>query len=422
MEAVKEKIALAAMRWPFLAPFITLDMALDYDVTGDTPAPVLVYQSKHMSSAIDPRTEASVQASVIPVECKEAWVYGVGSGLVIEQLLQRPIIECLNVVVFNRQLLAKSLAVYEHTWLSDQRVNIFYAGDLSLPGKPFAAVYPELQLAEVAAHPLRDRVMTELDHRLRSQNLARRQMAYDQPNLKKNEIFIRQDDDIRKFEGAYKGGCVTVIAGGPTSSEFLAQPVASDCLVVVSTALKAVLLAGLRPDFVIAIDSHPDMISHFDSVVDHSLLQNTTLLYAPTVTPSILSAWSGPRAVFYLESPLFDHLVKEIPHTKLFCSGTVTHSAVAFTALLGASEVRLAGVDFGFPGGITHGENMNGHLIKDSQAEVVNGRGEMIASTPALIGYLRDLEQYIKQFPNICFLNMSARGAKIHGVDFFYAR
>ena len=83
----------------------------------------------------------------------------------------------------------------------------------------------------------------------------------------------------------------------------------------------------------------------------------------------------------------------------------------------------MLGVDFSFVGGATHVDGHLGRRIYDVKsitswlpsALEENSTENLVATTPNLIGYLRDLEHYINLHPEINFINMSRRGAIIRG-------
>ncbi|WP_168927404.1 motility associated factor glycosyltransferase family protein [Nitrincola alkalilacustris] len=390
-------------------------MADQHSVTGDTPVPVLVHQGVHLSSAFDPVREAAVQASVVENDANEVWVYGVGSGHLADQLLQRPALKSLYLVFFNHQLLAESLAVYSHDWIEDPRVRLVFAGHLKQISRPRAVIYAELMLAEPDAVSLRDRVVMALDNRLVSMRLDKRQAQYDRPNILQNLPMALNDPGVDQFFDQHKGGVITVIAGGPSATAFLSNPEPSDCLIVVSTALRAVLQAGLQPDIVVALDGHPGMVGHFEGVAHLPALHRSTLVYAPAIPPAMLALWLGPRSVFRLDTPLYQGVSECKALTALFCSGTVTHSAIDLAVQMGAREVRLVGADFGFPDGYTHVEHASKRRKANGQVEIENGHGDLIESKPALVAYLRDLESYIALYPKVRFVSMSPEGARIDG-------
>ncbi|MBR9883897.1 MAG: DUF115 domain-containing protein [Oceanospirillales bacterium] len=423
MADLEYKLRQLRERWPEVAAQLNVESADARTVLGDTPETVLVYRGLHISSAFDPMREAELQAERVPLECACAWVYGLGSGYLADVLLARPQIKTLHVVFFNHQLMVESLATYPHRWLSDSRVRLYFAGAVTTPQWPFAAVYAELCLASHQALPLRDRVLVELNAEIRRRGLEKRYDENERPNLVANRRYVAEDPDVSICFGSVNGGCVTVVAGGPSVDQFLSNPVESDTLIVISTALAAVLVAGLVPDIVIALDGHREVCRHFlnaDPFRDQ--LRRSLLIYSPGIQPEIVDAWPGKRAAFYLNNELFREIDGEMPRSTLFCSGTVTHCAVDLAVKMGASEVRLAGADFGFPSGFTHGEKMVHRQETMGDLQVMNGEGSLISSTPALVGYLRDLELYIEQHAGIRFIRMSSRGAMIAGTELYGAQ
>ncbi|KGK40877.1 hypothetical protein LH51_18940 [Nitrincola sp. A-D6] len=323
----------------------------------------------------------------------------------------------INLVFFNHRLFMESLKEYPNSWIDDKRVNLFFAGELKYPSKPFLNVYAELILAEKGAHPLRDRVIMELDESLKKKRLEDRKLNYDIKNIVENDEYIKIDKSVSEYFNQYKDKTITVIAGGETIQSYIDNPIKSDCLIAVSTAVNPLIKGGIVPEFVIAIDGHDNMVDHFKVISNKDILKDSIFVYSPTIPHKMLQSWPGLRCIFKTNDSVFNRVQSTLKLKKLYCSGTVTHCAVDLAVKLGAKEVRLVGADFGYPSGYTHAENSAARKKANFKTRVTNYNGQEIMSRPALIAFMRDLEIYISLNKNVVFRSFSKESAKIDGVS-----
>lgn len=392
---------------------------------SDTPQPTLCIEGIHLSSGYDRIGEAMLQASLVPQDAFEAWVYGIGSGDLIRALLQRERLRQLQVVILNPAVAAASLAFFEHrSWLADTRVNILTASEVEGLQRPFAAVPSCLKLAEDASARLRDLIFLELATPfIREKHGAgnARLMA----RLKENRKHCRHDGDAGVLFQRHCQKTVMVAGAGPTLPDAFSwiekQQHAGQQLVAVGSAVKPLLAANIIPDVAVLADPERDNVLKLFSDIDLAPLSETPLVYFPAVHRDVLDLWPGPLLTAYPEHPLYKDLCEEYPKQKLFCSGSVLHPAVDLAVGMGANEVILLGADFAFPYGQTHAAGAV-HLQKAATAVdghwVHDGLGKRIPTSPNLRGFLRDLEDYIAEHPLVRFVNASRKGALIKGTFF----
>ena len=153
-------------RWPTLA----VKLAEIRDTNKLTIIPLsaqcqtLLVNERQLTSAYDRIKEAKVQCESIPLNAKQAFVYGTALGDIQHQLLQRPELESLHVCILNHNIFAAALSYQPQVWLQDPRVTLHDYSALTEVYSPFVVSPPELELASPEAAKLRDRVLLELDH------------------------------------------------------------------------------------------------------------------------------------------------------------------------------------------------------------------------------------------------------------------
>ncbi len=415
-------------RWPVVAGALA-----NVPTVGSAPVTVvrareetLSFDGIQLTSAYDRQAEARLQASRVPQDAPEATLYGVGLGDVARVLLARPAMKRLTVVILSPAVAQESFARYPaDDWLADPRVELALASPDDRLAHPFAVVAPCLRLATVAAYPLRDAIVRELNEPYSSRGWRRRETELRERIVRVSERFGGDGDVSTLFgppPGALAGRTVFVCGGGPTLSTAMeaihrARTDGTDVtLVAVTTALLPLAGAGLTADYAVVLDADVTVALHLAGL-PAGATSATTLLYVAYANEELIASWPGPRRVFHIDHP-FVAAAPE-PRTRLFAGGSVVHSALDFAVRAGATRVVLCGFDFAYVGARTHAAGARDAAdVRTSRAarlSVENGRGELVASDTNLIQYLRATEQYIARHPEVTFLNASAEGARIRG-------
>ncbi len=384
----------------------------------DAQQQTLAVAGLQLASAHDPELEAELQAARVPSGSSEAFVYGIGQGFLPRALLQRPGMERVTVVLLN---LSVARVVFEQTiqedWIRDPRVRLVYLPDTREVHLPYCVVPPSVQLADTSCFALRDALMLRLQEQFVASAWSPRLdtiCSY----LKQNEALIASDPDVGQLFGKWPSREFLVLGPAPTLAAGLPKIEAlqgSSVIVAISTALQPLIEAGITPDLVIMIDSEsidPLKAEQRASFVD------VPLVYVAEIQNATLVAWPGPRFVAYLDRPRYDDLRTRHPRQNLWTEGTVTHSAIDLAVQCGASRVSLFGLDFGYPGGVSHATGTPDFMRvrkSDHGRTLLDGWGNVISSDLNLMTYLRDIEQYIRLHPEVEFFRADRRGANLEG-------
>ncbi len=175
----------------------------------------------HLSSCYDREAEAQLQTTLIPEDAASCWVYGMGLGDLPLALLQRKNLKQISVVLLNAAIARLSLSCIDHSsWLKDPRVELLAAEQLDGLKIPFAAVPPELQLAEDSAAYLRDLVVLELSTPYIHEKQGV-ESTFSQERIRGNRPFIVNDGDVADLFGLQAGKRILVAAAGPTPGRSL---------------------------------------------------------------------------------------------------------------------------------------------------------------------------------------------------------
>jgi len=374
-----------------------------------------------LASGWNPRNEALLQAATLEPNEESVHLYGLGTGELARVLLERDALRTLKVVILSPSVARWTLQHFQQgDWLGDPRVELEIAHEATQLVQPHIAIPACLRLAEGPATRIRDSLLIAINDQFLVAHFRSMEGVLD-CRLDQARDRIAQDGDVTALFGCAAGRPIVVVAGGPTANSqfhWMREDRQSLILVATSTALIPLQNAGLFPDIALVFDPAPRMSRHFEGL-NRQAMQQTPLVYLPTVHPDVLDAWEGPRFVAYQDIPRFQRLSSSLPRGFLYCSGTVTHAAVDLSVQLGGSHVILVGADFAHPFGKSHLDGAA--LPTDARTSgrrnphLPNGHGLAVPSTLALIGYLRDLEDYIRRRPRTRFLNTGRDGAEISG-------
>jgi hypothetical protein len=396
------------------------------EVAG-VPRRTLRIDGIQLCGAVRPDDEAALQAQRIPPGARTATVYGVAQGDLPRVLLRRPELQRLEVVVLEPGALREVLTRFDQAgWMQDPRVRIRVPTADERPLAPWALAPAALRLADPAAWTLRDQLVLAL-------GLAYQQRGFayldDQlhERLVANAELLATDGDVAELFGRASGRRVVVAGSGPTlanEAAWLRAHRETVTLVAVNSALRPLLLADIVPDVVVAVDGHENLVRHLacpPALAPEAwaiLLAPVPLVYAPALHPDALRGWPGPRYATLLSSRRYDPLEATLPRGRLWCAGTVTQTALDLAARMGATDIVLVGVDLGYPDDRTHAEGAVAAVTvpaHERRYTIEDGLGGAIRSDVTLIGYLRDLEDWIADRPHLRVRKRGRAGARMRG-------
>ncbi len=256
-------------------------------------------------------------------------------------------------------------------------------------------------------------------------------------NLVSNIEAIRDLPGIALLEGCAEGLPALLVAAGPSLDEVLPRlpEISRRCvLVVVDTALRAVLGAGAMPDFVLVVDPQYWNARH----LDRCPVPDSVVVTESAVYPSVLR---HPRGKAFLCSSLFPlgRFVEDRvdPKGELGAGGSVATTAWDFARTIGAAPLWVAGLDLGFPGCKTHfkgalfEERVHAETVRTAPVELRSFRalrdgipfrapdaaGGRVLTDKRLALYAAWFESRFARHPEARPLSLSERGLRIAGME-----
>jgi hypothetical protein len=183
-------------------------------------------------------------------------------------------------------------------------------------------------------------------------------------------------------------GRPAIVVGAGPSLRFQLDTIAGVrdriAIIAVDTALESLLLFGIEPDFVVAIDAQQhNFLDFFSCLMGEAVRRRTVLVSDLIVYPKILNHWSGPLYFSSTAHPAesvyedraaseesfftaFDGVYQDVhpivskfksfygPAGWLRCGGSVATTAIEFAIHIGSNPVLLAGLDFSYTQYMTH--------------------------------------------------------------------
>lgn len=232
------------------------------------------------------------------------------------------------------------------------------------------------------------------------------------------------------LEGFFKGDPAAVVAAGPTldeTVEILKTYQSRMVVIAVGTALKPLLRAGVKPDFVIVVDGKEVVKKQFENVETSGIV----LLAPPNVDPGIYKSFRQEDIVTFASGAMaeFERCLKEwgMEAKALQTMGTVTVSALSAAHFFGCQDIYCFGLDMaGRPDGRHHAVNTVNHEQEnnywdESKFHWVPGNiDEWVPTDGKMKLYIEHIAQYVDRLSSLTNTrtkNINPGGAKIRNVE-----
>jgi len=257
-------------------------------------------------------------------------------------------------------------------------------------------------------------------------------------NILKNLPYFLGWPDVADLAGAWRGRPGICVAAGPSlrkNMHLLRRAKGSAAILAVQTVLKPMLSAGIRPDFVTALDYSPLSRRFYEGL---GAVDDVTLVADPKVHPVVPENYPGPIRMFH--NDFADRALAEMPieHAHLQAGSTVAHLNYYLARHMGCDPIVLIGQDLGYgenlyyaPGAAIHAAwspelNRFNSLELMEWQRIVRGR-KTLRKVPAQDGgeMFTDAQMftYIQQFERdiaaaeVKVINATEGGARLAGAE-----
>lgn len=361
-------------------------------------------------------------------------VWGIGLGYHIKALLD---MEALNVIVIEPDINMIYLALMniEFDELSDGRLKIIHDGNYSkianylgnektsklLIHEP--SLHAEKELVKMVKD---DKIMGVLEKieqvfiRISSiNNNAPLMISNFKSNIKNCDAYV---DELGKY---FKNKKVIIVAGGPSldknieelrNIKTITQNKNNEYVILaVGTVFKKLLKLNIRPDFVIVADANYTLFRQIDGICDEQI----PLLILSTACKTFAKKYKGKTYLIdQNEFDLSEEHAKAHNYKTYDTGGSVTTTATSVAVKLKASKIIFIGLDLAYTDGITHASDTNSRNNIDTQGmiKVRGSLGGTVYTTNIFNIYRTWLQNKIKEYNNIQFIDATEGGAMIYGM------
>ena len=214
-----------------------------------------------------------------------------------------------------------------------------------------------------------------------------------------------------------------IVAAGPSLDDNineLKKAVGRAFIIVVDTALKTVLNAGIMPDMSVLVDPHKPMV-----LFNHTDIEKIPMVAYHRASHKITSRINAPKFYFGEPNQYISHIYKKYAKIDVDCletGGSVANNAFSLAKDLGFKTIILVGQDLSFKEDRSftmgaYGKNIEKTKLAKKQETVwVDGiNGEKVETLKNLELYLRWFEKQIIVYKELKVIDATEGGALIKG-------
>lgn len=222
----------------------------------------------------------------------------------------------------------------------------------------------------------------------------------------RDELFEKKEDWI-------------VVAGGPSldaNIDYIKSNLHKE-IICVSTVYRKLLQNDIHPDFVCVADPQARTWKHMDNIDDHSSI----MLMDVTANWRFGECYKGDIYIV----PTMNSYGIDVPELPLedywYVAGTVTTLALEAAVRMGASKVELIGVDMAYPEGKSHATGtLDARNLNTKGMPLVDSvDGGKVPTTEQFKTYISYIEDKLRDYSYVEFINRSDNGAKINGARWY---
>ncbi|MFT3985435.1 MAG: DUF115 domain-containing protein [Lachnospiraceae bacterium] len=233
--------------------------------------------------------------------------------------------------------------------------------------------------------------------------------------------------DVGELSGKIVGKDVYLAAAGPSLDKNIAllrERPENAVLIVVGTALRKLLAAGIRPDYAVFLDASDRIYAQLAGLEKESV----PLLIASTACRRLAENYQGPAyLIFQKEFEEAERHAKEHGCRTYMTGGSVATIAFDIALRLGAKRIIAIGLDLAYTGNKLHAVGAGLREVSEDSAGLIPtgaSDGGTVYTTQAMEMYRRWFEKRIeravsempqKELPE--FINATEGGAYIAGMQ-----
>lgn len=210
-----------------------------------------------------------------------------------------------------------------------------------------------------------------------------------------------------------------VVAGGPSLNDnidFLKESVGKRTIIAVDAALKKLLNAGIKPDYVTIIDPNPNVMHYLDGIEEETY--DIPLIAENVSYWEYVNNYKGKVYRVIATDNKWSIMAAERLNIEPWKGyGTVSNLALQEAILFGAKKIYFIGLDLSYPGGKHHADGIGidtSNTIK-GELQTRSVDGGMVDTTSTFMEFKEGIETVISKNLDIEYINLSKHGAYING-------
>ncbi|MBE5926119.1 MAG: motility associated factor glycosyltransferase family protein [Lachnospiraceae bacterium] len=372
-------------------------------------------------------------------------VLGLGNGMHIREMLKKlspsnavvivePSLEMFNIVMNEFDI---------SDIISDRRVFLAVDGVSDGIYNEFLGVflnYSNYELLDIYALPNYDRIFRDRFAELMNMYKSAAELIVVERNTKikysgeyitnilNNYEDIINNYTINELKDKFKDVDISnvpaiIVSAGPSLDDNINELKAAQgkaFIIVVDTAIKTVLNAGIMPDMSVIVDPHKPMV-----LFNHPDIAKIPMVAYHRASSKITEKIKAPKFYFGEPNQYISHIYKKYAKIDVDCletGGSVANNAFSIAKDLGFETIILVGQDLAFKENRTftkdaYGKNVDKEKMKEKQETVwVDGvNGEKVETLKNLELYLRWFEKQIVVYKELRVIDATEGGALIKG-------
>lgn len=356
----------------------------------------------------------------VNLEADEYIFYGFGLGYHIEKMLEYLKVEQkLYIIELNLDILKIALELNDLSIiLSDPRVHLvtIYSPDISDVVKRITTnceklvIYtPSVKLIPKEYNNIRF-LLEDINMKV---NTSEDMIKLLHTNLEHNKKL--GCPSIEKFINRFNNKPIIIVSAGPSldKNKHMLKEVKGKAIVfAVGRALKSLLNIGISPDMFCIID--PQFELTYKQIEGYENIY-IPLLFLDTANSDTISKYKGPKYIFtnQQESKTPEECIVDT-------GGSVATAILDMSIKFGGNPIIFIGQDLAYTDNKDHAEDAiySNNKCTGNITRKVKGQNDMVLDTTLfLLSFKNWIENKIKKYPNIRFINATEGGAIIEGCE-----
>jgi len=230
-------------------------------------------------------------------------------------------------------------------------------------------------------------------------------------------VKIREKIDVERYPAI-------IVSAGPSldkNIEELKTAKKKAFIIVVDTALKATVRAGIKPDMTITIDPHKPLI-----LFEDERIKELPMVVCILSNTKVLEKHEGKKIYFGEDESYFESVCEMYGKkmSRLETGGSVANNAFSLACFLGFKKIILIGQDLAYPGKKEHTKDAYDNeqeneidFSKKKYVEVEDIFGNKVWTEGNMDAYRKWFEMQIIRYPQLKVIDATEGGARIKGTE-----